>query len=274
MRANEKTVDVHAGDKTVQRIEHFVPQLDQRFGPLMMTIQQIGQREAQSKNLCFHRFGNRRFVAFRIAVEECQIVAEVEDVEKLFILCRSKQVGTQPDSPSDHLPEFGLGTDSFEEDQIHAFRYVDPRVEHIHTDCNLREFIDQRKVINQRLGRLHLIIDQLAEMPLQVRMIRVKPFTVAHILPISVPKALRHHQIDFEWSGLGFMKKGIEDFRSQAGAWQRDKFEIHRKVGLVSRIILPRRILPPETTIRYEAAHCALSRSWFFSEFPLPGHPG
>lgn len=61
----------------------------------------------------------------RVGAEEFEVLAVVEDAEKLLVLAGSEQIFAEASAAPHHLPELGLGTNLFKEDEVHDLRHVD-----------------------------------------------------------------------------------------------------------------------------------------------------
>ena len=73
-------------------------------------------------------------------------------------LIRTDQFRTKACSTPDHLPEFRFGTHFFEEHQVDAFGDVDTRIHHIYGDCDIRRFLCDLEIVNDRL-RVGVVAD-------------------------------------------------------------------------------------------------------------------
>src|SRR5436190_249900 len=60
-----------------------------------------------------------------ILAEELQVLAVIENVEKLFVLIGGEKVRAKTSAAANHLPELRFGTDKFKKDQVNDFRNVD-----------------------------------------------------------------------------------------------------------------------------------------------------
>ena len=76
-----------------------------------------------------------------------------------LVTIRTEQLWAEARSPTDHLPEFGLGADDFEKHKIDHIGYINARIEHIYGNRDLRIFCSCAEIINQRLGIIDLVIN-------------------------------------------------------------------------------------------------------------------
>ena len=104
-----------------------------------------------------------------ILTEEFKISQIVKNVKTRLILTGPEQIFAKPGAPADHLPKLRPGTHLLEEHQIHNFRHINARIQHIHGNSNLRVFFRCLKRRNPFLGIGHLIINHLGKMPVIVR---------------------------------------------------------------------------------------------------------
>ena len=58
----------------------------------------------------------------------------------LLVLIWAEEIFAEAGAAPDHLPEFDLGIDRLEEDQIHYLRHVDAGVQHVHGYGDVRGF--------------------------------------------------------------------------------------------------------------------------------------
>src|SRR5206468_1640603 len=82
-----------------------------------------------AKRLRHCSFGGRNVLA-----EVFEVLAEIENIEQLFISSRTEEVGTKSRTPAEHLPELCLRAHELEEDQVDDSGDVYPCVEHIDRD--------------------------------------------------------------------------------------------------------------------------------------------
>ena len=154
---DDEVLDVHRGDLIAQarggRVAHLglglrhvvdrrrLPDADRAARREQCAIERGDQLHPPLEEAFAERFGLRAFAGLGVLAEEFEILAVVEDREAVFILAGSKEIGAEPRPAPDHLPEFRLGADELEEDQIDDLRHVDPGVEHIDRDREVRRFV-------------------------------------------------------------------------------------------------------------------------------------
>ena len=110
-----------------------MPQLPFLVWPLLrhegqLAIQFADQFQTGLEEAFAERFAQRAVGRLRVLAEELQVLAVVEDIEKLLVLARREQVRTKPRASSEHLPELRLGPHQFEENEVHHFRHINARV--------------------------------------------------------------------------------------------------------------------------------------------------
>ena len=97
---------------------------------------------------------------FFFQAEKLKVTAQIEDVE-FFLVLAVDQPRTQAGAAADHLPEFGLAHDLFEEYQVEHFGHIDAGVQHIHRDGDLGQFSGVGKFVDGTLGVGHIVVDDL-----------------------------------------------------------------------------------------------------------------
>jgi len=97
-----------------------------------------------------------------VHAKELKVAAEVENIELVLILT-IQQPRTQTGATPNHLPEFCLAHDLFEEHQIQHFRHVNAGVQHIHGNSDLRHFLRVRKFVDGALRIGHIVVDDLGK---------------------------------------------------------------------------------------------------------------
>ena len=92
-----------------------------------------------------------------VHAKELKVAAEVKNIELVLILT-IHQPRTQTGATPNHLPEFCLAHDLFEEHQIQHFRHVNAGVQHIHGNGDLRQFLQVRKFVDGALRIGHIAV--------------------------------------------------------------------------------------------------------------------
>ena len=107
--------------------------------------------------------------------EVLQVLTEVEDVKFFLVQPRPEQTETETGAAPQHLPEFGLGANQLEEDQVHHLRHVDAGIQHIHGDGDVGSPLLLVKFIDDTLHVLGLKGNDPGELPLVVGIIQIEP---------------------------------------------------------------------------------------------------
>ncbi|MGC1481449.1 MAG: hypothetical protein WA771_13180, partial [Chthoniobacterales bacterium] len=110
----------------------------------------------------------------RILAEEVEIETEVEDPEILLVGARAKQIGAEPRPAPDHLPELDPGINGFEKDEVQHFRDVDPGIEHVDGNGDVRGFGGLGKIVQQALRVLRVVVDDPRKMAVVLRVMVVE----------------------------------------------------------------------------------------------------
>ena len=146
MWANYKVVRIHAGHNLTQHVRCLGTQW-------IVSIQRLGQLEAHTENSLKKRRLNLALTPRKVLAEEFEVPAEVEDKEVLFVLAGAEQPRAQPRTAANHLPELRTGMHRLEEHKVHYLRNIDPGVQHVHTDSDVRGLLALAEVIYEALGR-------------------------------------------------------------------------------------------------------------------------
>ena len=144
-------------------------------GPDELPVQRGHQFKSGFEQPFAERFTLGPLDTIEVLAEVLKILAIVEQVEAVLVLPRPKQVRTQPRPSAHHLPELGLRPDQLEEHQVDHFRDVDPGVEHVHREREVRRFLLDGKIVDQALDILGRKGDDPGELALEVGIVDVKP---------------------------------------------------------------------------------------------------
>src|SRR5262249_11555488 len=96
MWSDNKVIDVHRFNLLPQCLRQFNVQLAYRFISDTDMAELRKESHARAKEFRTERFLRRSLDTLCILFEELQVLAKIEDVEKLLIITRSKQISPQP----------------------------------------------------------------------------------------------------------------------------------------------------------------------------------
>ena len=154
--------------------------------------------------------------------EKVKVSAEIKNIE--FGLVRSvQQSRTQTGPPAYHLPEFRFALYFLEENQIQHFRHVNPGIQHIHGNGDLREFLRIGKIVNRVLRVIQIVVDN-RRVTGQMRVFPVKDFQNFLRVPVAFRKnnaladlfaivdfqAVRHERVQYLANGVLVEQPGVQ----------------------------------------------------------------
>lgn len=129
--------------------------------PLLM-LELEGDIHPESEEPFRQGLDAHRLLSIGILLEILEVPAPVKDIEAVLILT-AKDTRTQTGSAANHLPELDLALDDLEEHQVQDVRYVDTRIQHIHTDGYLRLSITDFELVDEVLRIGDIVVDEDTE---------------------------------------------------------------------------------------------------------------
>ena len=120
-------------------------------------LQRGGDPHLLAENALGQTLGVRALVAVGFLTEKFKVAAVVEDQKPPFARIfavdgiHADKGWAEPRTTADHLPELRFAAHFFEEHQIHALRYIDAGVHHIHRDRNKRRLVWLLEIVNDGL---------------------------------------------------------------------------------------------------------------------------
>ena len=117
-----------------------------------------------AENAFGQALGVRALVAVGFLTEKLKVAAVVKNQKPPFARIfavdgiHAGKGWAEPCTTADHLPELRFAAHFFEEHQIHALRYIDARVHHIHRDRNKRRLVRLFEIVNDGL-RIGVVAD-------------------------------------------------------------------------------------------------------------------
>ena len=98
-----------------------------------------------------------------VLLEVLEVVAPVKNIELCFVLSVAEDIFRETGATTYHLLETDAAHHGLEEHEVQDVGHVNACVEHIHRHGHLRQFVTFLEVIDERLGIVHVVVDEGAE---------------------------------------------------------------------------------------------------------------
>jgi hypothetical protein len=161
-------------------------------------VELADEREPPREAAMAGGFADRALHRRRVFLEELEVLTKIEDIKERLVLSGRVEIRAQARAAADHLPELRRRPDGLEEHEVHHLGHVDPGVEHVHRDGQMRHLVLLAEVPEQGLDALGLRGDHAGELALVVGIVNVEAQenlleSKGHCVPLTGRSQKGHH---------------------------------------------------------------------------------